>query len=285
MNINFLKNRINDIIKLYASINNKDSNEQKDFQYQKLKISKNKFNKILNQNIKVKSPKDLNVVDLEESSDEEEEELEEEENELDNENNALKMNEDKKEQSEQLENKLNNNKLPANNRQRIESKITKEKYEIKKSDFVTVNRTDEVIKSRLKLPILAEEHQIMEEIMYNPVVIICGETGSGKTTQVPQFLFESGYALNEKMIAITEPRRIAAISMSKRIANELNLSSSEVSYQIRFEGNVTDKTMIKFMTDGILLKEIQNVFNLVNLLLVYNLFFFRTFCYKNILLS
>jgi ATP-dependent RNA helicase DHX37/DHR1 len=61
------------------------------------------------------------------------------------------------------------------------------------------------------------------------------------------------------MIAITEPRRVAAIAMSKRVAHELNLSTKEVSYQIRFDGNVTENTKIKFMTDGVLLKEIQNV--------------------------
>lgn len=61
------------------------------------------------------------------------------------------------------------------------------------------------------------------------------------------------------MIGVTEPRRVAAISMSKRISEEMNLSSKEISYLIRFEGNVTDNTRIKFMTDGVLLKEIQTV--------------------------
>jgi ATP-dependent RNA helicase DHX37/DHR1 len=61
------------------------------------------------------------------------------------------------------------------------------------------------------------------------------------------------------MIGITEPRRVAAISMSKRVAEEMNLTSKEISYLIRFEGNVNPETKIKFMTDGILLKEVQNV--------------------------
>lgn len=61
------------------------------------------------------------------------------------------------------------------------------------------------------------------------------------------------------MIAVTEPRRVAAISMSKRVAKELNMTEAEVSYQIRYEGNTTPNTIIKFMTDGVLLKEIQNV--------------------------
>lgn len=64
------------------------------------------------------------------------------------------------------------------------------------------------------------------------------------------------------MIGITEPRRVAAISMSKRVAEELNLSEDQVSFQIRYEGNTTPKTCIKFMTDGVLLKEVQKVKNL-----------------------
>lgn len=79
--------------------------------------------------------------------------------------------------------------------------------------------------------------------------------------QVPQFLYEAGYA-EKKLIGITEPRRVAAISMSKRVAYEMNLGSDVVSYLIRFEGNVTDNTKIKFMTDGVLLKEIESDFTL-----------------------
>lgn len=133
------------------------------------------------------------------------------------------------------------------------------KSQKKPAVFVNVNRSKHIQKARLKLPILAEEQQIMETINENSVIILAGETGSGKTTQVPQFLYEAGYAQN-KMIAVTEPRRVAAISMSKRVAEEMNLTSKEVSYLIRFEGNVTDQTKIKFLTDGVLLKEIQKDF-------------------------
>ncbi len=69
----------------------------------------------------------------------------------------------------------------------------------------------------------------MEAILESDVVIICGETGSGKTTQVPQFLYEAGYAhqqqqMHHSMIGVTEPRRIAAITMSQRVAEEMSLS-------------------------------------------------------------
>ncbi|XP_050779442.1 probable ATP-dependent RNA helicase DHX37 [Gopherus flavomarginatus] len=129
--------------------------------------------------------------------------------------------------------------------------------------FIPVDRSSEIQEARLKLPILAEEQVIMEAINENPVVIICGETGSGKTTQVPQFLYEAGYASSDGIIGITEPRRVAAVSMSHRVAKEMNVSHRVVSYQIRYEGNVTDETKIKFMTDGVLLKEIQKDFLLL----------------------
>ncbi|XP_059612342.1 probable ATP-dependent RNA helicase kurz [Phlebotomus argentipes] len=127
--------------------------------------------------------------------------------------------------------------------------------------YVHVERKPEIQAARLKLPILGEEQIVMEAINENDVVIIAGETGSGKTTQVPQFLYEAGYAV-DKLIGITEPRRVAAISMSKRVAEEMNLSQDVVSYLIRFEGNTTTQTKVKFMTDGVLLKEMEMDFEL-----------------------
>ncbi|KAL4686773.1 hypothetical protein H8959_018901 [Pygathrix nigripes] len=116
---------------------------------------------------------------------------------------------------------------------------------------------------RLKLPILSEEQVIMEAVAEHPIVIVCGETGSGKTTQVPQFLYEAGYSSEDSIIGVTEPRRVAAVAMSQRVAKEMNVSQRVVSYQIRYEGNVTEETRIKFMTDGVLLKEIQKDFLLL----------------------
>eukprot|EP00090_Calanus_glacialis_P000206 TRINITY_DN10139_c0_g1_i2.p1 TRINITY_DN10139_c0_g1~~TRINITY_DN10139_c0_g1_i2.p1 ORF type:complete len:1165 (-),score=488.14 TRINITY_DN10139_c0_g1_i2:35-3529(-) len=126
--------------------------------------------------------------------------------------------------------------------------------------YVQVNRSEEIELSRSKLPIIAEEQLIMETINSQGVVVLSGETGSGKTTQLPQFLYEAGYASDGKIIGVTEPRRIAATAMANRVAMELGLDSSIVSYQIRYEGNVTEDTKIKFMTDGVLLREVEKDF-------------------------
>uniref|UniRef100_A0A8C1Y6W0 Activating signal cointegrator 1 complex subunit 3 n=1 Tax=Cyprinus carpio TaxID=7962 RepID=A0A8C1Y6W0_CYPCA len=137
---------------------------------------------------------------------------------------------------------------------------THKKEDCKPAVFIPVDRLPEIQEARLRLPILAEEQVIMEAVRENECVVLCGETGSGKTTQVPQFLYEAGYASSGGIIGVTEPRRVAAISMSHRVATEMNLPSGVVSYQIRYEGNVTENTKIKFMTDGVLLKEIQKDF-------------------------
>nr|CAD2180431.1 unnamed protein product [Meloidogyne enterolobii]CAD2199639.1 unnamed protein product [Meloidogyne enterolobii] len=125
-----------------------------------------------------------------------------------------------------------------------------------KGTHIFVQRAECIQEMRQRLPIICEEQPIVEAINENPVVVICGETGSGKTTQVPQFLYEAGYTSNGHLIGITEPRRIAAISMASRVGDELGISEIS-SYQIRYEGNKTDLTKILFMTDGVLLKELQ----------------------------
>jgi ATP-dependent RNA helicase DHX37/DHR1 len=128
--------------------------------------------------------------------------------------------------------------------------------------FVPVNRTPEIQMARISLPVVGEEQQIMEKIMANDVVVLCGETGSGKTTQVPQFLYEAGFGEPKSkfpgMVAITQPRRVAAISMASRVASELNTEPGVVSYQVRYDKTtVPSKTRIIFMTDGILLRELS----------------------------
>nr|CDS26678.1 ATP dependent RNA helicase DHX37 [Hymenolepis microstoma] len=128
--------------------------------------------------------------------------------------------------------------------------------------YVLVNRSPAIQTARLALPVVAEEVRIMEQIKENDVVLICGATGSGKTTQIPQFLYEAGYTRDGYKIGITEPRRVAAISMSQRVSVELGLKTGEVAYHIRYEKNTDANTKIKFMTDGILLQEMKKDFQL-----------------------
>lgn len=107
------------------------------------------------------------------------------------------------------------------------------------------------------LPILQKKDEIIEAIKKNCVVIISGETGSGKTTQIPKFCLEAGQGI-KGMIGCTQPRRIAAINVAKRIAFELNEPMGQsVGYKIRFDDKTPDNAYIKLMTDGILLAETQ----------------------------
>ncbi|KAF2121225.1 P-loop containing nucleoside triphosphate hydrolase protein [Lophiotrema nucula] len=134
----------------------------------------------------------------------------------------------------------------------------------RKAFSVAVERSPEIQEARLQLPVVAEEQKIMEAIHNHDVVVVWGATGSGKTTQVPQFLYEAGYGApsgpTPGMIGVTQPRRVAAVSMSKRVGDELGNKDSKVAYQIRFDTSVSAKTAIKFMTDGVLLREISQDF-------------------------
>ncbi|MDD3266365.1 MAG: ATP-dependent RNA helicase HrpA [Burkholderiales bacterium] len=111
-----------------------------------------------------------------------------------------------------------------------------------------------------ELPVSQEVNSIKKLIKENQVIIICGETGSGKTTQLPKVLLEMGYAARG-LIGHTQPRRIAAKSLSNRISQELNCTDNEnnlVACKMRFTDSTKPNTAIKLMTDGILLQEIQN---------------------------
>lgn len=110
------------------------------------------------------------------------------------------------------------------------------------------------------LPVSARQEEIAAAILANQVVIVAGETGSGKTTQIPKICLDLGRGVNA-MIGHTQPRRIAARSVAERIAQELGTKVSKesiVGYQVRFTDEVSEHTLIKLMTDGILLAEIQN---------------------------
>jgi ATP-dependent RNA helicase DHX37/DHR1 len=196
-----------------------------------------------------------------------------------------------------------------------------------------VSRPHEVEKARRDLPIIMMEQEIMEAIYENSVVILCGETGCGKTTQVPQvsmcarmmllecvfklrllvlsayvscptaksvivtyafcvvqFLYEAGFGTSDRadrkgMIGITQPRRVAVLATARRVSYELGLKlGREVGFQVRHDRKVGSECSIKFMTDGILLREIQVVYLSTYLICFYQsiYLFIYFFIYYNI---
>ncbi|CAL5423435.1 unnamed protein product [Camellia sinensis] len=134
------------------------------------------------------------------------------------------------------------------------------------SVVVHVSRPKEIENKRKDLPIVMMEQEIMEAINENITVIICGETGCGKTTQVPQFLYEAGFGSDQSsvssgIIGVTQPRRVAVLATAKRVAFELGFRlGKEVGFQVRHDRRIGDRCSIKFMTDGILLREVQSDF-------------------------
>lgn len=108
------------------------------------------------------------------------------------------------------------------------------------------------------LPAFAVREDLLRVIRENQVTIVIGETGSGKTTQLTQFLKEDGYG-NSGLIGCTQPRRVAAMSVAKRVAEEMEVElGSIVGYSIRFEDVTSKETIVKYMTDGVLLRESLN---------------------------
>ncbi|ESQ34269.1 hypothetical protein EUTSA_v10006970mg [Eutrema salsugineum] len=113
-----------------------------------------------------------------------------------------------------------------------------------------------IAEHRKSLPIASVEKRLIEEVNNNDILIIVGETGSGKTTQLPQFLFSAGFCREGKMVGITQPRRIAAVTVAKRVAQECDVPLGQrVGYSIRFDDSTSSSTRLKYMTDGLLLRE------------------------------
>lgn len=117
--------------------------------------------------------------------------------------------------------------------------------------------TEEPSKTASELPVTAHKAEIIAAIQANQVVVICGETGSGKTTQIPKICLEMGRGRNG-LIACTQPRRIATVTVAERVAQELGAKGVLVGWQHRFARHTSSENRIKFMTDGILLAEIRD---------------------------
>lgn len=117
-------------------------------------------------------------------------------------------------------------------------------------------RRQKIIEQRKSLPIASVEKRLIEEVQKNDILIVVGETGSGKTTQIPQFLFNAGFCHDGKVVGITQPRRVAAITVAKRVAEECGCElGQKVGYSVRFDDSTSNSTRIKYMTDGLLLRE------------------------------
>ncbi|CAL9738427.1 pre-mRNA-splicing factor ATP-dependent RNA helicase Prp43p [Monosporozyma servazzii] len=115
----------------------------------------------------------------------------------------------------------------------------------------------DILKIRRELPVHAQRDEFLRIYQENQIMVFVGETGSGKTTQIPQFvLFDEMPHLLNTQVACTQPRRVAAMSVAQRVAEEMDVKlGEEVGYSIRFENKTSPKTILKYMTDGMLLRE------------------------------
>ncbi|KAK2766919.1 DEAH-box ATP-dependent RNA helicase prp43 [Arachnomyces sp. PD_36] len=117
-----------------------------------------------------------------------------------------------------------------------------------------------ILKTRRDLPVHAQRDEFLQLYQKSQILVFVGETGSGKTTQIPQFvLFDDLPQQQRKLVACTQPRRVAAMSVAQRVAAEMDVKlGDEVGYSIRFEDVTSHKTILKYMTDGMLLREAMN---------------------------
>ena len=114
---------------------------------------------------------------------------------------------------------------------------------------------DGLLASRRALPIWSAQKELLREVASSPTLILTGDTGCGKTTQIPQFLHAAGYSARG-IIGITQPRRVAAMSVAQRVAAEMGTQVGElVGYCVRFDDRSGPRTRIRYVTDGMLLRE------------------------------
>ncbi|KAI4243457.1 MAG: hypothetical protein L6R40_003459 [Gallowayella cf. fulva] len=134
--------------------------------------------------------------------------------------------------------------------------MTKEQRFLQEQLKAAEKKAASIEDTRKSLPIYSFRDELLKAVEQYQVLIIVGETGSGKTTQIPQYLHEAGYTKDGMKVGCTQPRRVAAMSVAARVAEEMGVKvGNEVGYAIRFEDATSDKTILKYMTDGMLLRE------------------------------
>ncbi|KAJ4327186.1 Cyclin-dependent kinase catalytic subunit [Fusarium piperis] len=137
-----------------------------------------------------------------------------------------------------------------------DQKLTKEQQFLAAQIDAAEKKALTIQETRKSLPIYQYRDEFLAALEQYQVLVIVGETGSGKTTQLPQYLHEAGYTKNGMKVGCTQPRRVAAMSVAARVADEVGVKvGNEVGYTIRFEDCTSDKTVLKYMTDGMLLRE------------------------------
>lgn len=137
-----------------------------------------------------------------------------------------------------------------------DQKLTKEQQFLAAQIDAAEKKALTIQETRKSLPIYQYRDEFLAALEQYQVLVIVGETGSGKTTQLPQYLHEAGYTKNGMKVGCTQPRRVAAMSVAARVADEVGVKvGNEVGYTIRFEDCTSDKTILKYMTDGMLLRE------------------------------
>lgn len=159
----------------------------------------------------------------------------------------------RKRQDDEMENEIGlKSQRPMLESEKI--KVRKPDYKIKIQS--NLNEYDEISKQRKNLPIFDYKDQFLKAVTDNQIMIVIGETGSGKTTQMTQYLLAHGFCSKRKRIGCTQPRRIAAKSVAQRVADEMGVDlGTTVGYSIRFDDCTSPDTKIKYMTEGMLLRE------------------------------
>lgn len=131
-----------------------------------------------------------------------------------------------------------------------EQKFLEEQIDAAEKKAMSIQET------RKSLPIYQYRDEFLAALEQYQILVIVGETGSGKTTQLPQYLHEAGYTKDGLKVGCTQPRRVAAMSVAARVAEEVGVKvGNEVGYSVRFDDCSGDKTILKYMTDGMLLRE------------------------------